>query len=108
MVLWGVSRKILCCKPHLQHSIFSLRSANGLSNKHALQLVGLVNRDEIINKLINISVEDAGQVVAAQTDAVIGHAILREVVGANLLAAIARLHLGAASLAQFFLAFGLL
>src|SRR5215469_1438760 len=45
--------------------------------------------------------------MAREPDAVIGYTILREVVGTNLLTAIAHLYLGPPRLAQFFLPAGL-
>src|SRR5579875_373315 len=74
----------------------------------ALELIGLVDGGQIVNKLIKIPVHDAGQIMPRQADTVIGDAILREVVGADLLAAISHLHLRAPAFTQLFLAPGLL
>ena len=70
---------------------------------HALQPVGLVGGDQVIDELVEVAVEHAREIVAREADAVIGDTVLREVIGTNLLAAVARLHLGAAVLTQFFL-----
>ena len=48
---------------------------------------------QCINDLVQISVHDLIQIVDRQADAVVGAAILREVVGADLLAAVAGAHL---------------
>jgi hypothetical protein len=69
----------------------------------ALQSIGLVGGDQVIDELVEVAVEHAGEIVARQADAMVGDAILRKVVGADLLAAVARLHLGAAVLAQLLL-----
>jgi glutathione synthase/RimK-type ligase-like ATP-grasp enzyme len=56
--------------------------------KQVLQLIGLIDGDQIVDELIQFTVHDPRQVMARIANAVIRHAILREVVGVNLLAAI--------------------
>ncbi len=51
---------------------------------------------EGFDKLFNLAVEDSGQVVHCQADAVVGEPILGEVVSANLLAAVSAFDLLAA------------
>src|SRR5579875_3868088 len=64
-----------------------------LFSKEALQAIGLVGGDQVIDELVQLAVEHALQIIASQADAVVGHAILGEVIGTNLLAAIAHLYL---------------
>src|SRR5581483_6344620 len=63
------------------------------------QLACLVVLDQRIDQRIQPAVEYLRQVVHRQPDAVVGHAILREVIGADLFAAVATAHLRAARLA---------
>src|SRR2546425_2278440 len=68
-----------------------------------LQLLRLIDSDQVVNKLVQFPIEHAGEIMACQADAMIGHAILWEVIGANLLTPIPGLHLGTSCLAQLFL-----
>src|SRR5262245_58119852 len=65
----------------------------------ALQRLGLVVRAQRVDHVVDVSVDDRLQVVLGEPDPVIGQPILREVVGADLVGAIARLHLLAPRLA---------
>lgn len=58
-----------------------------------LQLFGLLMGGKSIDHLIQIAIHDLFQIMDGQADAVVGAAILREVVGADLLAAVAGAHL---------------
>src|ERR1017187_2676596 len=66
-----------------------------------LQLFRLVVRDESIDDGLQAAFHHQVKLVQGQADAVIGEAILRKVVSANLLAAVARTHLLLALLGQF-------
>ena len=54
-----------------------------------LQLFGLFAGGQCVDQLVQIAVHDLGKIVHGQADAVIGAAVLREVVGADLFAAVA-------------------
>ena len=54
------------------------------------QPFGLVGRDQRIDEAVEVAVEDRRQVVQVHADAVVGDAVLREVVGPDLLRPIAR------------------
>jgi len=64
-----------------------------------LQRLGLEVGAQAVDDVLQIAVEDAGQVVLGQPDAVVGQAVLREVVGANLLRAVAGADLPASRVA---------
>ena len=51
---------------------------------------------EALDDVIDVATEGSGDVAAAVADAVVGDAVLREVVGADLLAAVASAHQSAA------------
>ena len=53
------------------------------------ELFRLVVRDERVNNWLQLAVHDLAELMQRQSDAVISYAILREVVGADFLAAIA-------------------
>src|SRR5438876_12322734 len=53
------------------------------------QLLGLEMRDQRLDDHVEVSVHDVGQVVHGQADAVVGDAVLREVVRADLLRTVA-------------------
>src|SRR6266545_2141532 len=55
-----------------------------------LQLFGLVVGGERFHDHVQFSVHDEVELMQGEADAVVGHAILRKVVGADLLAAVAR------------------
>lgn len=63
------------------------------SDLQVLQLVRLVYRYQVIQKLVQVAVHNGGQIVAAQPYAMIGDAVLWEVIGAYLFAAVSGLHL---------------
>ena len=46
-------------------------------------------RHERFDEAVNVTVDDCGQIVKRQFDAVVGHTVLRKVVGADALAAFA-------------------
>src|SRR5207249_6965356 len=58
-----------------------------------LELFRLVVGDETVDDLVELAVQDLLQAVDRQADAVIGDPALLEVVGPDLLAAVARAHL---------------
>src|SRR6476659_2635172 len=75
---------------------------------HVGQLLRLVGGDQRVDQRVEIATQDTRQVVKRYVDSVIGDAVLREIIGANLLAAVARLHLRATGRAQLGVAFLLL
>src|SRR5439155_11331088 len=62
----------------------------------AFELLGLVMRDQRVDDVVDLAVHHAVELVKVQTDAVVGEPVLREVVGADFLAAVARADLRAA------------
>src|SRR6202044_1567828 len=62
------------------------------------QLFGLVFLVQRTNQLVEIAVHDIVQLVEREIDAMVGHAALRKVIGANALGTIARTHLQLARL----------
>src|SRR6476659_3554755 len=54
---------------------------------HSLRLV---DRDQFVQQAIQITIEHVGQVVQVHVYAMVGYAVLREVVGTNFLRALAR------------------
>src|SRR5579862_7361944 len=64
-----------------------------------LEGLGLEVRAQALDDVLDVTVHDARQVVLREADAVIGDAVLREVVGADLLGAVARADLRAPRLA---------
>src|SRR5688572_2503000 len=69
----------------------------------ALQALGLVPGDDRAHQLLEIAVDDAVQLVQREPDAVVGDAVLREVVGADLLRTFAGAHHAAAFVADLVL-----
>src|SRR6185369_13523777 len=67
------------------------RPASGRVGRFAgfLQRLGLEVRPEAVDDVLQVAVEDAGEIVRGETDAVIGQPVLREVVGADLLRTVA-------------------
>src|SRR5690606_18907759 len=61
------------------------------------ELLGLVRRVQRLEQLVHVAVQDRVELVEREPDAVIGQAVLREVVGADALGSIARAHHGPAS-----------
>src|SRR5258706_16141925 len=53
----------------------------------AAQFLGLITGREFVNETVQIASHDSGQIVNIDTYAMISHAVLRVVIGANLLAA---------------------
>src|SRR5690242_2631961 len=76
--------------------IMRARSAGG-SSVEALEPLGLVVRAQRLDDLEEVAVHDRRQVVLGQADPVVGHAVLGEVVGPDLLGAVARADLGLAA-----------
>ena len=70
-----------------------LHPQNRVLPTQLLQLFGLFPGGKGVDHLVQIAVHDLFQIVDGQADAVVGAAILREVVGADLLAAVAGAHL---------------
>ena len=70
-----------------------LHPQNRVLPAQPLQLFGLLAGGKGVDYLIQIAVHDLFQIMDGQADAVVGAAILWEVVGANLLAAVAGAHL---------------
>src|SRR5262245_25733385 len=61
-----------------------------------LQLLRLVVCGESVDELAEVAVQDLGQPVRREVDAVIGDAVLREIIGTDLLRTLARADLAAA------------
>ena len=70
-----------------------LRLLNRRLSTQLLQLFGLLAGGKGVDHLVQIAVHDLFQIVDGQADAVVGAAVLRKVVGADLLAAVAGAHL---------------
>src|SRR5579871_2277409 len=70
-----------------------------LITRPLLQGLGLEVSPQAGDHVLQIAVEDAGEVVAGEPDAVVGQPILRKVVGADLLRAVTGADLAAARLA---------
>src|SRR5690348_18503231 len=60
-----------------------------------LEALGFVVGNQAVDERTEFSVDDVGELVERQADAVIGHAILREVIGADFLGTVAGLDLTA-------------
>src|SRR5262249_4264225 len=77
------------CAARVARSDHSRPLPSQLGNVIALQALGLMPGDQGLQQLVQIAVDDAVELVQGETDAVIGHAILREIIGADLLRAFA-------------------
>src|SRR5579872_3127793 len=71
--------------------------------RRVFQFFGLIEGDRLVEELREIAVEDFDEPVRREVDPVIRDAVLREVVGADFLRALARAHLAAAVLRDRFL-----
>ena len=58
-----------------------------------MQFLGLLTGGEGVDDLVQIAVHDLSEVVHRQADAVVGTAVLREIIGTYLLAAVPCSHL---------------
>src|SRR3989442_15876238 len=58
----------------------------------SLDAIGAISGDQRVDKIVEITLEDLRQLLQRHADPVIGHAILREVVRADLLRAVAGAH----------------
>src|SRR6266566_9749409 len=65
-----------------------------------------IMRHERFDEAVNVAVDDRGQIVKRQFDAVVGHTVLRKVVGADALVAFACADLGLALRGVFRVFFG--
>lgn len=83
----GIRRKALCCL------------LKRLADSHTLYLIGyacraqafrLVGQAQGFDEVIYLTLEDAGHAGQRELDAVIGHTVVREVIGAYLLRAVTR------------------
>ncbi len=61
-----------------------------------------------VDHVVDLAVEDSGQVVDGERHAVVGEAVLRKVIGADLVRAFARADLAAAGVGQLLLTLALL
>src|SRR5207247_6647441 len=61
--------------------------------RRVFELLGLVMRDDILEQLGQIAVQDFSQSVRREVDAMIRNPVLREVIGPDLLGPLARAHL---------------
>src|SRR5215468_5101417 len=68
------------------------RTVSGQDFRLLFQLLGLVVRDQSVDQRLEPAIHELRQLVDCIADAMIGDAVLREVVSANLLAAVARAH----------------
>ena len=66
-----------------------LHPQNRVLPAQPLQLFSLLAGGKGVNDLVQIAVHDLFQIVDGQADAVVGAAVLRKVVGADLLTAVA-------------------
>ena len=66
----------------------AMAGGSSAGDRLRLQGLGLIVGPQGLDEVGQGSVEDAGQVVLGEPDAVIGHAVLGEVVGPDLLGAI--------------------
>src|SRR5215472_244837 len=78
-----------------------LRSGNAIAGEAFPLVIG----EQSVDDVIEIAVENGFEVAGRETDAVIGQAILREVVRADLLAAVSRADLRAALACRLFFLF---
>src|SRR5579864_9656477 len=79
------------------------RTASPHAGCFLLQLLRLVVGDESINDGLKLAVHHVAQLVQGQPDAVVGHTVLRKIVGADLFAAVAAAHHGPPLLGQLLL-----
>src|SRR5712692_11092176 len=79
------------------------RSILGRLRRPRLQLLALVVDDERFDDVVEPAVHDTVQLMQGEADAVVGDAVLGEVVSADLLAAVARADLRAALLGNLLL-----
>src|SRR6266853_1451199 len=68
-----------------------------------LQLFGLIMSDQGINDGLKPAIHDFSKLVDGESNAVVGHAVLGEIVSTNLFTAIAASHHGPSLLGQRFL-----
>ena len=54
------------------------------------QLFRRVRRDECVKDLVHVAVQELVELVDGQLDAVVGHTVFREIIGADALRAVAR------------------
>src|SRR5207247_7551274 len=72
------------------------RKRSGCARPRHLELLGLGMRDQRVDDLAEVAVEDFLQAMQREADAVVGHPRLLEVVGPDLLAPVAGAHLALA------------
>src|SRR5579864_3996159 len=70
-------------------SLRGLNSESSYRRGFALQLLGLVVRNQAVDDRLQLAVHDLGELMDGEADAVVGDTVLREVVGADFFAAIA-------------------